>query len=146
MRRERKYGLELDETMSLVDRRAGSTSAAPSDELRRRIVGMRATGKAWKAIAAELDIGESTAIYHAKRATERPVPRYRAVVATLTLAGLRVSELCALNCEHVDLARRELRVLDAKTPAGVRRVDIHDDLQENLCRVQGRARCYMGIG
>ena len=60
------------------------------------------------------------------------MPRYRPVVATLTLAGLRVSELCALNCEHVDLARRELRVLDAKTPAGVRRVDIHDDLQDEL--------------
>src|SRR3954462_4645488 len=42
------------------------------------------------------------------------------------------SEFCALNCEHVDLARRELRILDAKTPAGVRRVDIHDDLQEEL--------------
>ena len=61
-----------------------------------------------------------------------PMPRYCPVVATLTLAGLRVSEFCALNCEHVDLARRELRVLDAKTPAGVRRVDIHDDLQEEL--------------
>ena len=57
---------------------------------------------------------------------------FNPVVATLTLAGLRVSEFCALNCEHVDLARRELRVLDAKTPAGVRRVDIHDDLQEEL--------------
>ncbi|MCW3048307.1 MAG: integrase family protein [Solirubrobacterales bacterium] len=56
------------------------------------------------------------------------MPRYRPVVATLTLAGLRVSELCALNCDHVDLARRELRVLDAKTPAGVRRVDIHEEL------------------
>lgn len=54
------------------------------------------------------------------------------MVATLTLSGLRVSELCALNCEHVDLARRELRVLDAKTPAGVRRIDIHDDLQDEL--------------
>ena len=60
------------------------------------------------------------------------MPRYRPVVATLTLGGLRVSELCALNCEHVDLARRELRVLDAKTPAGMRRVDIHDDLQDEL--------------
>ena len=39
---------------------------------------------------------------------------------------------CALSCEHADLGRRELRVLDAKTPAGVRRVDIHDDLQEEL--------------
>jgi integrase len=132
-RREKKYGLELDEAMSLVDA-AGTLDQrpAPSDELRRRIVGMRSAGTAWKAIAAELDIAESTAIYHAKRAANRPMPRYRPVVATLTLAGLRVSEFCALNCEHVDLARRELRVLDAKTPAGVRRVDIHDDLQEEL--------------
>ena len=105
---------------------------------------MRATGKAWKTIAAELDIAESTAIYHANRAADRPMPRYRAVVATLTLAGLRVSELCALNCEHVDLARRELRVLDAKTPAGVRRVDIHDDLQEELAAIQGRTRRNVG--
>jgi integrase len=147
VRRERKYGLELDEAMSLVDA-AGRLDQrpAPSDELRRRIVGMRATGKAWKAIAAELDIAESTAIYHANRATDRPMPRYRAVVATLTLAGLRVSELCALNCEHVDLARRELRVLDAKTPAGVRRVDIHDDLQEELAAYKAARGATWGSG
>lgn len=101
---------------------------------------MRSAGKAWKALAAELDIAESTAIYHAKRAADRPMPRYRPVVATLTLAGLRVSEFCALNCEHVDLARRELRVLDAKTPAGVRRVDIHDDLQEELAAYKAARR------
>jgi integrase len=133
VRREKKYGLELDEAMSLVEA-AGTLDKlpAPTDDLRRRIVSMRARGKAWKAIAAELDIAESTAIYHAHRVAARPMPRFRPVVATLTLAGLRVSELCALNCEHVDLARRELRVLDAKTPAGVRRVDIHDDLQDEL--------------
>src|SRR4051794_14314703 len=133
VRREKKYGLELDEAMSLVDA-AGRLDQRPArnDELRHRILSMRATGKAWKAIAAELDIAQSTAIYHANRVAERPMPRYRPVVAALTLAGLRVSELCALNCEHVDLARRELRVLDAKTPAGVRCVDIHDDLQEEL--------------
>ena len=133
VRRDRKYGLELDEAMSLVDA-AGTLDQrpAPSDELRRRIVTMRVTGKAWKAIAAELEIAESTAIYHANHAADRPMPRYRPVVATLTLGGLRVSELCALNCEHVDLARRELRVHDAKTPAGMRRVDIHDDLQDEL--------------
>ena len=70
----------------------------------------------------------------------RAMPRYRPVVATLTLAGMRVSELCALNCEHVDLAHRELRVLDAKTPAGVRRVDIHNDLQEELAAYKAAAR------
>src|SRR5829696_1353973 len=132
-RREKKYGLELDEAMALVEA-AGTLDQrpAPSDELRRRILGMRAAGKAWKTLAADLGIAESTAIYHANRVAARPLPRYRPVVATLALAGLRVSELYALNCEHVDLARRELRVLDAKTPAGVRRVDIHDDLQEEL--------------
>lgn len=141
VRREKKYGLELDEALSLVDA-AGKLDQrpAPSDELRRRILGMRATGKAWKAIAAECDIAESTAIYHAKRAADRPMPRYRPVIATLTLAGLRVSEFCALNCEHVDLARRELRVLDAKTPAGVRRVDVHDDLQEELAAYKAARR------
>src|SRR3954454_9829516 len=133
VRREKKYGLELDEAMSLVDA-AGTLDQrpAPKDALRRQIVRARETGKTWKAIAAHLEIAESTAIYHASRAAERRMPRYRPVIATLTLAGLRVSELCALNCEHVDLARRELRILDAKTPAGVRRVDIHDDLQEEL--------------
>jgi integrase len=133
VRREKKYGLELDEAMSLVEA-AGTLDQrpAPNDELRRRIVRMRASGKAWKSIGAEFGIAESTAIYHAKRAADRPTPRFRPVIATLTLAGLRVSELCDLNCEHVDLARREIRVLDAKTPAGVRRVDIHDDLQEEL--------------
>jgi integrase len=124
VRREKKYGLELDEAMALVEA-AGTLDQrpAPSDELRCRILEMRAAGNAWKALAADLGIAESTAIYHANRLVNRPLPRYRPVVATLTLAGLRVSELCALNCEHVDLARRELRVLDAKTPAGVRRVD-----------------------
>jgi hypothetical protein len=48
VRREKKYGLELDEAMSLVEA-AGTLDQrpAPSDELRRRIVSMRAAGKAW---------------------------------------------------------------------------------------------------
>ena len=141
VRREKKYGLELDEAMSLVEA-AGTLDQrpGPSDELRRQIVAMRGKDNKWKAIAAALDIAETTAIYHAKRAADRPMPRFRPVVATLTLGGLRVSELCALNCEHVDLARRELRVLDAKTPAGVRRVDIHDDLQDELAAYKAARR------
>src|SRR3954453_2973129 len=49
-RRDKKYGIELDEAMSLVDA-AGKLDQrpAPSDELRRRIVSTRATGKTWKA-------------------------------------------------------------------------------------------------
>ena len=80
--------MELDEAMSLVDA-AGKLDQrpGPSDELRRRIVKMRGEGTAWKAIAADLDIAESTAIYDAKRAAARPMPRFRPVVATLTLGG-----------------------------------------------------------
>lgn len=52
---------------------------APRYELRRRIFSVRATGKAWKAIAAGLEIAESNAIYHANRAAEPPMPRYRPV-------------------------------------------------------------------
>jgi integrase len=133
VRREKKYGLELDGAMSLVDA-AGKLDQrpAPSDELRRRAVRMRATGKAWKATAADLESPTRPPATTPTAPAERPMPRYRPVVATLPLAGLRVSDLCALNCEHVDLASRELACLDAKTPAGVRRVDVHDDLQEEL--------------
>jgi CBS domain containing-hemolysin-like protein len=38
----------------------------------------------------------------------------------------------AIPIEIMTKALRPLRVLDAKTPAGVRRVDIHDDLQDEL--------------
>jgi integrase len=48
----------------------------------------------------------------------------RAIVATLTLAGLRVGELCALRWRDVDLASGRLTVGDAKTDAGRRSVDL----------------------
>lgn len=50
---------------------------------------MRAAGKQWKVIAADLGIGESTAIYHANRVVGRPLSGYRAVVATLTFLNAR---------------------------------------------------------
>jgi integrase len=60
------------------------------------------------------------------------VPLRRAIVATLILGGLRIGELCGLRCAHIDLAHRVIRVIDAKTPAGVRMIDIHDDLLDEL--------------
>src|SRR4029078_12817886 len=48
--REKRHALERDEAMALVEA-AGTLDQrpAPSDELRRRILDMRAGGKAWKA-------------------------------------------------------------------------------------------------
>ncbi len=48
----------------------------------------------------------------------------RAALATLAMCGLRISELCDLCCRQVDLERSRLKLPDAKTPKGVREVEI----------------------
>jgi integrase len=48
----------------------------------------------------------------------------RALLATLTFAGLRISELIALDWADVDLAGGRLYVRASKTDAGVREVDL----------------------
>src|SRR3954471_11872117 len=141
VRREKKYGLELDEAMSLVEA-AGTLDQrpAPSDALRRRILDMRAAGTAWRVLAADLGIAESTAIYHANRVAARPLPRYRPVIATLMLAGLRVSELCALNCEHADLARPRAADPRREDPCGGSARRHPRRPAGGARRLQGRAR------
>ena len=56
----------------------------------------------------------------------------RALLATMALAGLRVSEACALRWRDVDLARGKLAVVDSKTDAGVRSVDVTPMLLDEL--------------
>jgi integrase len=133
VRRDRHYGLELDEAWSLIEA-AGALDQEPTatDQLRAQILELRDHGLNWKTIGNRVGKAPTTCLYHARRPEPRPVPLRRAIIATLTLAGLRVGELCALNCAHVDLAHRVIRVIDAKTPAGVRTVDIHDDLLDEL--------------
>ena len=58
--------------------------------------------------------------------------KHRALLAVMALAGLRVGEACALDWCDVDLARAQLHVRDAKTDAGVRRVDMSPDLLDTL--------------
>jgi hypothetical protein len=62
VRRDKKYGLELDEATSLVEA-AGilDQRPAPSKERRRRIAGMRASDWASKPLAAELGIAKTPA-------------------------------------------------------------------------------------
>jgi integrase len=63
----------------------------------------------------------------------------RAALATLALCGLRISELCELLCAHVELDRARLKVIDAKTPKGVREVEIPEWLLGEL-RAHGDQR------
>ena len=62
-------------------------------------------------------------------------------MATLGLAGPRVTELCLLDNVDVDLAKARFYVGDAKTEAGVRSVDIHPRLLDELTSY----RAYRGF-
>jgi integrase len=48
----------------------------------------------------------------------------RAALVTLGLSGFRISELCDMRCSQVDLARARFKLPDAKTPKGVREVEM----------------------
>jgi integrase len=56
----------------------------------------------------------------------------RAVIATLGLAGLRIGELCQLDNRDINLSHAQLHIGNAKTAAGVRTLDIHPRLLDEL--------------
>ena len=56
----------------------------------------------------------------------------RAMIASLGLAGLRISELMDLKVAQVDLGRGRLKLADSKTEAGVREVEITLYLRDEL--------------
>jgi integrase len=62
--------------------------------------------------------------------------RRRAMVATLTFAGLRLGELLALRWRDVDLGAGRLRIPDAKTAAGVRDVRLLPVLRDELAELK----------
>lgn len=64
----------------------------------------------------------------------------RVLLVLLAGAGLRIGEALALRWQHVDLATGTLHVVDAKTAAGVRSVDLTAALREELVlwRVESR--------
>lgn len=66
-----------------------------------------------------------------KRRRDDPGGR-RALLATLTLAGLRIGEATALRWRDVNLASGKLTVGDSKTEAGRRTIDLSPDLRDEL--------------
>lgn len=67
-----------------------------------------------------------------------------ALIATLTLAGVRISELCKLDGSHVDLPRRRITVPRVKTDASERVVPMVPALHEML--LEHRAEHEWGPG
>ncbi len=62
----------------------------------------------------------------------------RALLATLTFAGLRIGEALSLRWRDVDLSRGTITVRAAKTDAGVRTVNILPALRDELGAYQAR--------
>lgn len=58
------------------------------------------------------------------------------MIAMLVIAGLRIGELCGLRWRDVDLDARWLRVGEAKTDAGTRRIRLRPALEAELERVR----------
>lgn len=73
------------------------------------------------------------------RRDRRGVAR-RPLLATLTFAGLRVGELCALRWRDVDLAGGRIKVGESKTDAGVRHVKLLPVLRDELATHKASSR------
>lgn len=63
---------------------------------------------------------------------------FRPLVATMALAGLRISEAVALTWDDVNLASGVIRVRDSKTAAGIREVDMPLALADELRALKAR--------
>jgi integrase len=140
LERRRPRGIiEVDEFLSLLDaaiqldreRHRPATLARAAD-----VRTLRDDAKLeWAVIAKQLGLARSTAFYLYACRDELTGPIWgarRPVIATLALAGPRVTELCQLNVDDIDLAKARFYVNDSKTPAGIREVDIHPRLLEEL--------------
>jgi integrase len=73
------------------------------------------------------------------KAREGDTARRRPLLATLTLAGLRISEALDLRWRDVNLDARRLRIAASKTEAGVREVDVTPALQALLAEYRARS-------
>lgn len=138
-RRRPRGVIEVDEFLSLLDaatqldrERHRPATLARAAEVRMLRDGAKLE---WAAIGKQLGLARSTAFYLYACREERDSPMWgarRPVIATLALAGPRVTELCQLNVDDVDLVKARFYVDDSKTPAGIRDVDIHPRLLEEL--------------
>ena len=112
---------EIDQTVTPKVLERGATARALRDE-----------GVAWKEIGRRLGVAEATAIYYAQQHARRRISARRTIIACLAGAGLRNTELCRIDIRDVDFAHGTINVADAKTEAGVRKVDLSPMLRDEL--------------
>jgi integrase len=146
--------LEMDELAALLDAAsnqdvrlpdlAGITVATGSTA--EKVARLAAGGKRPTQIAAELSLSKGAIDYHLKRLgidLGRGYVGRRVICELLGRAGLRVSEVCDLKIGKVRLHDPEgarLRVVDAKTEAGERVVEITPEQAEIIIEHIDRLR------
>jgi integrase len=139
--RPRRPFLEPDELQSLLEAaRQLDTPHRPASARARFVKGLRDHGLTYIDIEERHGIPRGSAYYLYQRAIEVPEPRPEhrtTVIATLAGAGLRVGELCGLTWRDVDLTHGRLHVLDAKTPTGIREVELSPWVVEQLRGYRG---------
>jgi integrase len=112
---------EIDQTVTPKVLERGATARTLRDE-----------GVPWMEIGRRLGVAEATAIYYAQQHASRRISGRRTIIASLAGAGLRTTELCRIDVRDVDFAHGNINVADAKTEAGVRKVDLSPMLRDEL--------------
>jgi integrase len=90
-------------------------------------------------VAALLDAAGELDAAARERTESRDTGRRRPLLATLTLAGLRIGEALDLRWRHLRLPARKLKVPGTKTEAAAREVDLSPVLMELLMEYRARA-------
>jgi len=112
---------------------------------RRRRLPATTPARSWLDSAEQIDallaaggrLDEQAAALEARRApANRRIMHRRAMLAALVFGGLRIGELTGLRWRDVDLASGWMRVSDAKTAAGRRRVKIRGRLRDELAQIR----------
>jgi integrase len=136
LKEQRRRGnvLEADELEDLLAAAEEIDQKTTPDVLERGAVAraLRDQGVQWKEIARRLGVAEATAIYYAQRHARKRLSPRRTIIACLAGSGLRNTELCQIDVRDVDFAHGHINVADAKTEAGVRKVDLSPMLLDEL--------------
>jgi integrase len=94
---------------------------------------LRARDMTWGRIGEHLGCAETTAIYLSRVRPHRDAPRKRrAMIAVLSLTGVRASEHTDLQWRRLDHTHGRLVVTDSKTDAGMREIHLSPFVREEL--------------
>jgi integrase len=127
--------LEADEVLSLIqaadliDQGVTPTSLKHAKRARE----LRAQGKTWAQVGAEMGCAEATAIYRSRIKPNQDAPRRRrAVIVMLAFTGTRAGEHTQLTWGRIDETHGRIVLDDAKTDAGVREIHMSPFVREEV--------------